>query len=68
MHITTIRLDLAQNIFQVHGITETGEVAFNRAFAGSTKRLRPLTPGLPTYWRANPAKLLPLQGPTKQHA
>ncbi len=31
MHVTTIGLDLAKNIFQVHGITEDGEVAFNRS-------------------------------------
>jgi transposase len=31
MHVTTIGLDLAKNIFQVHGISDTGEVAFNRA-------------------------------------
>ena len=30
MHITTIGLDLAKNIFQVHGVTEDGSVAFNR--------------------------------------
>ncbi|MFC6640300.1 IS110 family transposase [Sulfitobacter sp. JBTF-M27] len=31
MHATTVGLDLAKNVFQVHGITESGEVAFNRA-------------------------------------
>ena len=31
MHVTTIGLDLAKNVFQVHGIDENGEVAFNRA-------------------------------------
>ena len=30
MHITTIGLDLAKNIFQVHGVTADGSVAFNR--------------------------------------
>jgi len=30
MHITTIGLDLAKNVFQVHGITPDGTVAFNR--------------------------------------
>jgi hypothetical protein len=30
MEVTTIGLDLAKNIFQVHGITENEEVAFNR--------------------------------------
>jgi hypothetical protein len=28
MHVTTIGLDLAKNVFQVHGITDNGEVAF----------------------------------------
>ena len=31
MHVTTIGLDLAKNVFQIHGICEDGEVAFNRA-------------------------------------
>lgn len=31
MQVTTIGLDLAKNVFQVHGIDERGEVAFNRA-------------------------------------
>ena len=31
MQVTTIGLDLAKNVFQVHGIDEDGEVAFNRA-------------------------------------
>jgi hypothetical protein len=30
MQVTTIGLDLAKNIFQVHGITEDEKVAFNR--------------------------------------
>ena len=30
MQVTTIGIDLAKNIFQVHGITENDEVAFNR--------------------------------------
>ena len=30
MHITTIGLDLAKNIFQVHGVTAEGEIAFNK--------------------------------------
>ena len=29
MRITTIGIDLAKNIFQVHGVTEDGRVAFN---------------------------------------
>ena len=31
MHVATIGLDLAKNVFQVHGIKDDGEVAFNRA-------------------------------------
>lgn len=31
MEVTTIGLDLAKNVFQVHGITDSGKVAFNRA-------------------------------------
>ena len=30
MQVTTIGLDLAKNVFQVHGITADGAVAFNR--------------------------------------
>ena len=35
MKVTTIGLDLAKNVFQVHGITDNGEVAFNRALRRS---------------------------------
>ena len=31
MHVTTIGLDLAKNVFQAHGITDGGAVAFNRS-------------------------------------
>ena len=31
MQVTKVGLDLAKNIFQVHGIDDHGEVAFNRA-------------------------------------
>ena len=31
MQVTTIGLDLAKNVFQVHGATEEGEVVFNRS-------------------------------------
>ncbi len=30
MQVATIGLDLAKDVFQVHGISESGEVAFNR--------------------------------------
>ena len=31
MQVTTIGLDLAKNVFQVHGVTKEGEVVFNRS-------------------------------------
>ena len=31
MRITTIGIDLAKNIFQVHGVTEDGVIAFNKS-------------------------------------
>lgn len=31
MHVTTVGLDLAKNVFQVHGVIGCGEVLFNRA-------------------------------------
>ena len=31
MQVTTVGIDLAKHVFQVHGITEDGTVAFNRA-------------------------------------
>ncbi len=31
MQVTTIGLDLAKNVFQVHGVTEDGTTAFNRS-------------------------------------
>ena len=34
MQVTTVGLDLAKNIFQVHGVSENGEVAFNQACGG----------------------------------
>ncbi len=35
MQVTTVGLDLAKNVFQVHGISNHGEVAFNRALRRS---------------------------------
>lgn len=35
MHITTIGIDLAKTIFQVHGVTSDGKVAFNRSLRRS---------------------------------
>lgn len=31
MQVTTVGLDLAKNVFQVQGVNENGEVAFNQA-------------------------------------
>jgi transposase len=31
MQVTTVGLDLAKNVFQVHGVTDDGEVIFSRA-------------------------------------
>ncbi len=31
MQVTTVGLDLAKNVFQGHGISDGGEVVFNRA-------------------------------------
>ena len=31
MQVTMIGVDLAKNFFQIHGIDDHGEVAFNRA-------------------------------------
>lgn len=30
MHVTTVGLDLAKNVFHIHGVAHDGEVAFNR--------------------------------------
>jgi len=38
MQVTTIGLDLAKNVFQVHGITLDDDVAFNRPL----RRVQPL--------------------------
>ena len=35
MTITTIGLDLAKNIFQVHGVTDEGTIAFNKPLRGA---------------------------------
>ena len=51
MHITPGGLDLAKNGFRVHGITERGEVAFNRALRRAQtlaffERLEPCLDGM----------------------
>ncbi len=35
MEVATIGLDLAKNVFQVHGITDNGEIVFNRTLRRS---------------------------------
>jgi hypothetical protein len=60
MQVTTVGLDLAKNIFQVHGVTDCGEVAFNRALRRSQvlaffERLEPCLIGMEAcstshYW------------------
>jgi transposase len=51
MQVATIGLDLAKNIFQVHGITGDGEIAFNRPLRRAQmlpffKRLEPCLVGI----------------------
>ena len=51
MQVTTVGLDLAKNIFQAHGITDEGEVAFNRPLRRAQvlsffKRLDPCLVGI----------------------
>ena len=38
MEITTIGLDLAKNVFQVHGVSSTGQVAVRKALRRSQMR------------------------------
>lgn len=49
--MTPVGLDLAKNVFQIHGITERGEVAFNRALQRAQtlaffERLEPCLDGM----------------------
>ena len=51
MQVTTIGVDLAKNVFQVHGISRDGEVVFNRALRRSQvlaffERLEPCLVGM----------------------
>lgn len=60
MQVTTIGLDLAKNVFQVHGVTGGGEVAFNRSLRRAQmlsffERLEPCVVGMEAcstshYW------------------
>lgn len=67
MQVTTVGLDLAKNIFRVHGITAEGSVAFNRALRRSQvltffERLAPCLVGIEAcgtshYWARALSKL-----------
>lgn len=67
MQVTTVGLDLAKNIFHVHGVTEDGEVAFNRPLRRSQllaffDRLAPCLIGVEAcasshYWARELSKL-----------
>ncbi|ETW10802.1 transposase IS116/IS110/IS902 family protein [Roseivivax marinus] len=60
MKVTTVGLDLAKNVFQVHGIADEGAIAFNRSLRRSQvlaffERLEPCLVGLEAcasghYW------------------
>ena len=67
MQVTTVGLDLARNIFQVNGVTEDGEVAFNQALRRAqllafSKKLPPCLVGMEAcgsshYWARELRKL-----------
>jgi transposase len=67
MQVTTIGLDLAKNVFQVHGIAEAGDVVFNQALRRSQvlsffENLKPCLVGMEAcatshYWARELAKL-----------
>lgn len=67
MHVTTVGLDLAKNVFQVHGVSDHGEVLFNRALRRSQvlaffERLDPCLIGMEAcstghYWARALSKL-----------
>jgi transposase len=67
MQVTTVGLDLAKTIFHVHGVTEVGEVAFNRPLRRSQvlsffDRLAPCLVGVEAcasshYWARELSKL-----------
>lgn len=60
MHVTTVGLDLAKNVFQVHGIADSGAVVFNRSLRRAQllaffERLEPCLVGMEAcstshYW------------------
>lgn len=67
MQVTTVGLDLAKNIFHVHGVSETGEVVFNRPLRRAQvlaffERLSPCLIGIEScasshYWGRELTKL-----------
>jgi transposase len=67
MQVTTIGLDLAKNVFQVHGVTEDGTTAFNRSLRRAQvltffENMRPCLVGIEAcgtshYWAREIAKL-----------
>ena len=67
MQVTTIGLDLAKNVFQVHGITDDGTVAFNRSLRRAQmftffQKLEPCLIGMEAcgsshYWARELSKL-----------
>lgn len=67
MQVTTVGLDLAKNIFQVHGVTQAEEVAFNRPLRRAQmhkffERLEPCLIGMEAcgtchYWARELTKL-----------
>jgi len=67
MQVTTVGLDLAENVFQVHGVSENGEVAFNQALRRAQmlaffERLPPCLVGMEAcgsshYWARQLSKL-----------
>ena len=50
MQITTIGLDLAKSVFQVHGIDATGQVVVRSRFGG--RRRCHFSPSCPLAWSA----------------
>jgi hypothetical protein len=64
MQITTVGLDLAKNVFQVHGITADGTVAFNRSLRPAQIFNPSGSYGNNCYERAiNTSELVRLMGP-----
>lgn len=67
MQVTTIGLDLAKNVFHVHGVAQDGTVGFSRALRRSQvfsffERLEPCLIGMEArgtshYWARELAKL-----------